>query len=71
MGLGFFLNRAGAPASFAHGGENEGFRSQLVYLLETGQGLAIMTNSDSGGALQEEILRAVALVYGWPQTNKP
>jgi CubicO group peptidase (beta-lactamase class C family) len=66
MGIGFFLNPKGAPASFGHGGANEGFRSQLIYYPETGQGVAIMTNSDTGGALQEEIQRTLASVYGWP-----
>ncbi|MGB8661429.1 MAG: DUF3471 domain-containing protein, partial [Candidatus Acidiferrum sp.] len=31
-----------------------------------GQGFAVMTNSDSGGELTEEIYRAVAKEYAWP-----
>lgn len=68
MGLGFFLNQPGAALRFGHGGANEGFRCDLIYYPETGQGVAVMTNSDTGGALLTEIERAVAAAYHWPQT---
>jgi len=51
---------------FGHGGANEGFRCQLMAFVESGRGAAVMTNSDSGGALVEEILRTIWSVYGWP-----
>jgi CubicO group peptidase (beta-lactamase class C family) len=65
-GLGFGLQNSGAQLLFAHGGANEGYRCDLEAYAETGQGFAIMTNSDSGGALASEYLRAVAKEYGWP-----
>jgi len=71
MGLGFFLNTQGMPASFSHGGANEGFRCYLVVYPEAGQGIAVMTNSDNGNALIDEIIRAVSAVYGWKDVEKP
>jgi CubicO group peptidase (beta-lactamase class C family) len=65
-GLGFGLEEAGHRPSFGHGGANEGFRCNIHTYTDSGQGLAVMTNSDSGGELAEEIFRAVAKEYGWP-----
>ncbi len=66
-GLGFGLESASSTQpSFGHGGANEGFRCNLHTYTDSGQGLAVMTNSDSGGELTQEIYRAVAKEYGWP-----
>ena len=65
-GLGFGLDSAGGQAAFGHGGANEGFRCNLHTYTDSGQGLAVMTNSDSGGELTQEIFRSVAKEYGWP-----
>ena len=65
-GLGFGLESRGGKSSFSHGGANEGFRCNLFAYTDGGQGLAVMTNSDSGGELTEEIYRAVAKEYAWP-----
>jgi CubicO group peptidase (beta-lactamase class C family) len=66
-GLGFGLANSGATLRFGHGGANEGFRCDLqAYAAGSGQGIAIMTNSDSGGELMGEYERAVAKEYGWP-----
>lgn len=65
-GLGFGLQDAGRTAHFGHGGSNEGFRCNLDTYTGSGQGFAVMTNSDNGGQLIEEILRAVAQEYAWP-----
>jgi hypothetical protein len=64
-GLGVFLDGQGSALRFSHGGGNEGFACLLVGYTETGQGAAIMTNSDSGGALISEIMFAIAHEYGW------
>src|SRR5208282_3138916 len=42
------------------------FRCNIETYTDSGQGFAVMTNSDSGGELTEEIFRAVAKEYGWP-----
>jgi CubicO group peptidase (beta-lactamase class C family) len=66
MGLGFSLAGEGPTFRFSHGGSNAGFRAYLVGFPETGQGAAIMVNGDGGYPLIQELLRAVALEYGWP-----
>ena len=65
-GLGFEVESPGHPLRFGHSGSNEGFRCDLEAYTESGQGFAIMTNSDAGEQLANEFLRAVAREYGWP-----
>jgi CubicO group peptidase (beta-lactamase class C family) len=65
-GLGFGLESAGHPLSFGHDGANEGFQCDLHAYTESGEGVAIMTNSDNGGQVAGEILRAIAKEYNWP-----
>jgi CubicO group peptidase (beta-lactamase class C family) len=65
-GLGFGLDSPGSKPSFGHTGGNEGYRCDVEAFTDSGQGLAVMTNSDSGGELYEEVFRAVAKEYGWP-----
>jgi hypothetical protein len=65
-GLGFGLESTGGKSTFGHGGANEGFRCNIETQIDSGQGLAVMTNSDSGGELTNEIFRSVAKEYGWP-----
>ncbi len=50
---------------FTHGGANEGFRCNFI-AYENGDGAFIMTNSDNGGQLAEEVFRAIASEYEWP-----
>jgi CubicO group peptidase (beta-lactamase class C family) len=64
-GLGFVVTGDGPDARFSHGGSNEGFRCHLLAYRETGSGVAIMTNSDNGGALAQELVRAVGREYQW------
>jgi CubicO group peptidase (beta-lactamase class C family) len=65
-GLGFWLGGKGKAATFSHPGKNEGFTCMLFAYLETGQGAVVMTNGDGGNGLFNEILRAIAHEYGWP-----
>ncbi len=65
LGLGPFLEGTGQAFNFGHGGANEGFRCQLVYFPELGKGAAVMTNSDAGSALAQEVLFALAVEYQW------
>lgn len=64
-GLGFGLGDRDNRKSFAHGGSNEGFRCQLFAYSDSGEGAIVMTNSDNGGQLTNEILRSVSAEYGW------
>ena len=66
IGLGPFVGGTGRNFHFGHGGANEGFHSQLVMYPELGVGAAVMTNGDGGPPLIEEVLRAIAAEYGWP-----
>jgi hypothetical protein len=64
-GLGFALPGKDSSARFSHGGANEGYRCLLIAYKNTGQGAVIMTNSDSGSSLADEVLRSIAREYGW------
>ncbi len=50
---------------FTHKGGNEGYRCLLV-AYEDGEGAVVMTNSDSGGVIMEEVMRSIASAYAWP-----
>ncbi|HTX36399.1 MAG TPA: serine hydrolase [Bryobacteraceae bacterium] len=65
QGLGPALGGSAEHPYFDHGGANEGYRCNLI-AFEHGDGLVVMTNSDSGGQLAAEIERSVAREYGWP-----
>ena len=64
--LGVFLEQAGGEVWFQHSGANEGFRCLFRASLEGGRGVVVMTNSDRGIGVANEIVRAVARVYDWP-----
>jgi CubicO group peptidase (beta-lactamase class C family) len=64
--LGVVVQGAGDDRSFSHGGGNEGFRCHLLGYPSSGRGMVIMTNSNSGGALINPTLAAIAKAYDWP-----
>ena len=65
-GLGLWLGGKEKITNFSHAGQNEGYTCILVDYLDTGKGAVIMTNGDRGSGLFNEILRAIAREYGWP-----
>lgn len=65
-GLGPQVVGTGDSLRFSHGGSNAGYRTYFVLYPATGDGAAVMTNSDAGRALMMEVVRAIADVYGWP-----
>lgn len=67
MGLGVFVQGTGSNGRFGHPGDNTGFTSYWVSLMQGGRGCILMTNSDNGWSLQEELLRAIAQAYAWPE----
>jgi len=67
-GLGFGLTDRNGPKEFGHGGADEGFQALLSATVD-GRGFVVMTNSDNGQRLADEIALAIAAAYGWP--NKP
>ncbi len=64
-GLGLELRGKNQSARFGHGGGNEGYRCLMFAYSDSGQGAVVMTNSDNGDALAEEIMRSIAKEYGW------
>lgn len=54
---------------FFHEGANAGFRSLMIGNVK-GQGAVIMTNSDNGIALREEIVASIARAYKWEDTEQ-
>ncbi|HKY53240.1 MAG TPA: serine hydrolase domain-containing protein [Anaerolineales bacterium] len=67
MGLGVWLDGDGRAGRFGHPGDNEGFASRWEALREDGKGMVILTNSDNGGELIEDMLQVIAQAYDWPE----
>lgn len=65
-GLGFGIGEKDGKKSFGHGGANEGFRCNLFAYADTGLGAVVMTNSDRGDRVASELMRSIAVEYGWP-----
>ncbi|MFA6034982.1 MAG: serine hydrolase domain-containing protein [Myxococcota bacterium] len=66
FGLGFMLNDGAWGQRFSHSGANAGFRTFMVAYRDRGQGVVIMTNSENGLGLIQEILYGISRIYGWP-----
>ena len=64
-GLGPGVEGEGAAFRFSHGGANEGFRAMWIVYPETGDGIVVMTNSESGDRVMFEVIRGVAKARGW------
>jgi len=71
--LGVFVNSrvTGSLKYFNHNGGNEGFQCTYVGCRDNGEGVVIMTNSDNGSLIYEEILNSVATVYNWKDYYLP
>jgi len=65
-GLGLEIGGDAPNPYFSHGGVNEGFVSIFVAYENSGEGAVVMTNSESGGQIGDEILHAIATEYNWP-----
>lgn len=66
FGLGIRVDGVGKNKWFSHGGDNRGYKSLLMSYPYLGEGLVIMTNSDSGFSLAQEIFKAIADHFKWP-----
>jgi CubicO group peptidase (beta-lactamase class C family) len=69
-GLGVGVGGEGAATHFGHRGGNEGFRAVWVGYRERASGVVVMTNSDAGGSLAADTLRAVAREYAFVGLEK-
>jgi CubicO group peptidase (beta-lactamase class C family) len=65
-GLGVFLEGKEKTLRFEHNGRDEGFDALLVAYAGTGQGVAIMINSNASSDIMGRVARAVGKKYGWP-----
>ncbi len=65
-GQGFGLSREGEAFRYHHNGGNAGFTCYAVAFAGTGRGVVLMTNSDAGDQLMQEVARALSREYGWP-----
>ena len=66
QGIGFRLEGVGPSTRFSHHGGNDGYRAFIVAYVNSGEGAIVMTNSDNGAELIQEIVRSIAKEYGWP-----
>lgn len=64
VGLGFFMEKDN-PGQFGHNGADEGFQALLTMNAETGNGVAMMADSDNGISVMVSVLRCVAKEYAW------
>ncbi len=69
--IGFEIERKGQGWYFSHSGGNWGFRCHLLAHVRKGYGVVIMTNSDNGISVIEEIESRVAAAYHWDTLDKP
>jgi CubicO group peptidase (beta-lactamase class C family) len=67
VGLGVFIEGAGPTLRFGHPGDNEGYSARWISSVIDGRGVVVMTNSDAGWLVQEELISAVASEYRWPE----
>ncbi|MFW6128753.1 MAG: serine hydrolase domain-containing protein [Candidatus Aminicenantaceae bacterium] len=65
-GLGVNVEDKGDNLYFFKRGRNYGFNCMMVGYPVKGQGAVVMTNSDNGAYLIDEVIRAVSEVYNWP-----
>ena len=63
--FGFTIEGTGDEVNFSAQGKTSGYSSFAIVFPGKGQGIVVMTNSDNGGLLIDEILRAVSAAYGW------
>lgn len=66
IGLEFFCNGSGNSFHFGCPGWNEGFMAIMRFYRQLGKGAVVMLNSNEGFPLFDEILRAIARAYEWP-----
>lgn len=69
MGFGFFVSKK--TGRFGHIGGNVGYQATLVMFADTGNGAVIMTNSDIGLTVGNDLLNRIAEVYGWHYVAPP
>ena len=67
--VGFGVSREQGGIGIGHEGANEGYRSEFAAVPHLGQGVVLLTNSDSGLDLTAAVVDEVAGQLGWPWTG--
>src|SRR5262249_39700427 len=71
-GLGPGLDNAGKEsARFSHGGVDEGFEAFFTAYCQGGRGAVVMMNANRAMPLAQELIRAIAREYNWPDYLPP
>ena len=69
-GLGFVVEGAGKKMHFMKLGQNAGYQGWMVGYPISGKGAIVMTNSDNGQELAQDLIYAIAKAYQWPASGK-
>ena len=69
--VGFEMSKQGEGWYFVHGGSNWGFQCNLVVHRVKGYGMVVMTNSDSGGPLMNQVRQLIQREYKWDALDQP
>jgi CubicO group peptidase (beta-lactamase class C family)/predicted transcriptional regulator YdeE len=70
VGLGLFMEKD-TPGQFGHNGADEGFQALLTMNADTGNGVALMADSDNGISVMNYVLRRVTNEYAWNYKMEP
>ena len=65
-GLGAAVAGSGESRVLMKRGQNVGYQSYMLLFPETGQGIVVLTGSDSGTTLATALIRRAAAAYKWP-----
>ncbi|HET9991926.1 MAG TPA: serine hydrolase domain-containing protein, partial [Kofleriaceae bacterium] len=71
IGLGTSLFEKGGTMLFGQISAEHGFRARAYASLDGGYGAVIMTNSDNGAELSDQVFAAIAEEYHWPAVDRP
>lgn len=66
FGLGIALEGQGQSRRFGHSGDNIGYKCLSTTYIEHGMGAVVLTNADDGLWVIQELVRAIAQEYAWP-----
>jgi CubicO group peptidase (beta-lactamase class C family) len=69
-GLGLSVEGEGESLHFSHAGATIGYQAFFIAYANKGQGAVVMTNSDQGLKLTDEIIQGIANEYGWLDHNQ-
>lgn len=64
-GIGIQVEGTGDSLRFEHGGDDWGFKANLVGWMSGGRGVIVMANGDDSPPILDALTRAVAREYGW------